>query len=202
MPLPLGYAGRAADGSGRGTVAGMALGDGERRALGSRLAPGSVDAVEPIAAAVEDGEELREVLVDMDGEVVAFTDRRALFVDAAAVEVRAYDYDAVVVSQRDQGLSVDAVAEADRLVLLVPRSTYGRLGVLPPPRASWLPVPPPRPAPPAPSSPPVAFPGAPPPGWHPDPSRRHWWRWWDGRDWTGHVADGGPPFVDPLPPKR
>nr|MBA2282903.1 DUF2510 domain-containing protein [Acidimicrobiia bacterium] len=40
------------------------------------------------------------------------------------------------------------------------------------------------------------------PGWHADPSRVHWWRWWDGRDWTDFVADGGPAFTDPLPPRR
>lgn len=43
---------------------------------------------------------------------------------------------------------------------------------------------------------------SPPPAWYPDPSRRHPWRWWDGYRWTDHVAAGGPPFVDPVPPKR
>ena len=27
-----------------------------------------------------------------------------------------------------------------------------------------------------------------PPGWHPDPSGTHYWRWWDGYRWTGHVS--------------
>lgn len=27
-----------------------------------------------------------------------------------------------------------------------------------------------------------------PPGWHPDPSGVHYWRWWDGYRWTGHVS--------------
>ncbi|HEX4864327.1 MAG TPA: CPBP family glutamic-type intramembrane protease [Acidimicrobiales bacterium] len=27
-----------------------------------------------------------------------------------------------------------------------------------------------------------------PPGWHPDPSGVHHWRWWDGYQWTGHVS--------------
>jgi len=103
-----------------------------------------------------------------------------------------------------------------------------RLGIVgegnPPGRATWLPVraPAPRPRPepevgevgtglPAEAvgvgggPPDVAAPGAgsslPPPGWHPDPSGRHWWRWWDGRGWTEHVADGGAPYVDPLPPR-
>ena len=29
-----------------------------------------------------------------------------------------------------------------------------------------------------------------PPGWYPDPLRRHEQRYWDGRDWTTHVANG------------
>ena len=28
----------------------------------------------------------------------------------------------------------------------------------------------------------------PPPGWYPDPSGLHWWRWWGGSEWTEHVA--------------
>lgn len=31
-------------------------------------------------------------------------------------------------------------------------------------------------------------PPAVPPGWHPDPSGAHHWRWWDGYRWTGHVS--------------
>ena len=27
-----------------------------------------------------------------------------------------------------------------------------------------------------------------PPGWHPDPSGTHDWRWWDGYNWTDHVS--------------
>ncbi len=34
--------------------------------------------------------------------------------------------------------------------------------------------------------------------WHPDPSRRHQLRWWDGRAWTHHVADNGAVGADPL----
>ena len=40
---------------------------------------------------------------------------------------------------------------------------------------------------------PTPFPlvGAPPsPSWQSDPSGQHRWRWWDGRQWTGHVSDG------------
>jgi hypothetical protein len=40
---------------------------------------------------------------------------------------------------------------------------------------------------------PAPFPpvGSPPlPGWQPDPGGQHRWRWWDGRQWTGHVSDG------------
>jgi hypothetical protein len=36
--------------------------------------------------------------------------------------------------------------------------------------------------------------------WAPDPSGRHELRWWDGRGWSEHVADGGARGVDPLSP--
>jgi uncharacterized protein DUF2510 len=35
-------------------------------------------------------------------------------------------------------------------------------------------------------------------GWHRDPSGRHEHRWWDGRQWTPSVADGGATSTDPL----
>jgi hypothetical protein len=227
----------------------------DRRALVARLAPGGDATADVVADAVEEGEELREVLVDDGDDVVAFTDRRALFVPAGASTVQGFGYDLIDVRRRGDGLHVDAIVEAGRLVLQVARSTFTRLGVVaegaPPSRATWLPVPPPkpRPAPPAPplsslpAPPPgvagVAFPtvtspappapatrpappastvagptggtigfptapppSSPPPGWHPDPSGRHWWRWWDGRDWTDFVGDGGPQFTDPLPPRN
>jgi hypothetical protein len=37
-----------------------------------------------------------------------------------------------------------------------------------------------------------------PAAWHPDPVGRHEYRWWDGSQWTEHVADGGVAAVDPL----
>jgi hypothetical protein len=205
----------------------------DRRALVARLAPGGDVTADVVADAVEDGEELREVLVDIDGEVVAFTDRRALFVAFEGTTAEGFAYDAVDLRRRGDGLSVDAMVEAGRLILDVARSTFTRLGVVaegaPPSRGTWLPPvePKPRPAPPPPlatpgqfdpslpalagpfsasaptvSAPTSAPPSSPPPGWHPDPSRQHWRRWWDGRDWTDFVADGGPQFVDPLPPRR
>ena len=30
-----------------------------------------------------------------------------------------------------------------------------------------------------------------PPAWYPDPTGAHEHRWWDGAEWTSHVADGG-----------
>jgi uncharacterized protein YxjI len=44
-------------------------------------------------------------------------------------------------------------------------------------------------------------PGQPPaqhaPGWYPDPFGRHEVRWWDGHQWTEHVASHGRQAVDP-----
>jgi hypothetical protein len=39
---------------------------------------------------------------------------------------------------------------------------------------------------------------APAPGWHPDPTARHQYRYWDGADWTDDVADGGVTSTDPI----
>lgn len=36
------------------------------------------------------------------------------------------------------------------------------------------------------------------PAWAPDPAGRHQWRWWDGVNWTDHVADDGEQSEDPL----
>jgi hypothetical protein len=38
-----------------------------------------------------------------------------------------------------------------------------------------------------------------PPAWYPDPTGRHDHRWWDGAEWTAHVADAGVAAIDPLP---
>lgn len=37
------------------------------------------------------------------------------------------------------------------------------------------------------------------PAWYPDPTGLHDHRWWDGEEWTAHVADGGRAATDPLP---
>jgi Protein of unknown function (DUF2510) len=188
----------------------MPLPEDDRRALVARLAPNGGDIADAVANALESGEELREVVVDAQGDVVAFTDRRALFAAQGATDLMPFGYDEIQVRRRDAGLAIDALVEGGRLVLEVARATFVRLGVVaaggPPGRASWLPdrAPKPRPSPPP---TPLPLTEAEPgtrriaPGWHPDPSGRHWWRWWDGVDWTSHVADGGPPSIDPLPPK-
>lgn len=38
-----------------------------------------------------------------------------------------------------------------------------------------------------------------PPAWYPDPTGLHDHRWWDGVEWTAHVADAGTATLDPLP---
>ena len=198
----------------------MPLPDDDRRAIVARLAATAPAAVDVVAAAVEADEELRDVLVDVHGDVVALTAQRALFVAAGDAEARPFDYSDVEVRRREDGLGIDALVEGPTLVLDVARATFVRLGVVaqgsPPGRATWLPVraPVPKVTPPAalreaPERPTEQrgiaatnpFSRLPPPGWHPDPSGRHWWRWWDGRDWTDHVADGGAPYMDPLPPR-
>jgi hypothetical protein len=39
---------------------------------------------------------------------------------------------------------------------------------------------------------------SPEPGWHPDPTTRHEYRYWDGRSWTDDVADRGVTATDPV----
>jgi Protein of unknown function (DUF2510) len=41
-----------------------------------------------------------------------------------------------------------------------------------------------------------------PPGWHPDPSGRFHYRWWDGHQWTTHVSLDGHHLVDTNPDQR
>lgn len=36
------------------------------------------------------------------------------------------------------------------------------------------------------------------PAWHPDPSGKHQYRWWDGTQWSDQVADDRVTSVDPL----
>jgi hypothetical protein len=39
---------------------------------------------------------------------------------------------------------------------------------------------------------------APTPGWNPDPSGRHEYRYWDGSNWTDDVSDNGVTSIDPV----
>jgi len=58
---------------------------------------------------------------------------------------------------------------------------------------------PPQPAPP--QSGPHAEPVS-PAAWHPDPSGRFHYRWWDGSEWTSNVATDGYVLVDTNPDQR
>jgi hypothetical protein len=44
----------------------------------------------------------------------------------------------------------------------------------------------------------VAAMGTNPAAWHPDPSGRHQYRWWDGSAWTAGVSDNGVVSEEPL----
>ena len=41
-----------------------------------------------------------------------------------------------------------------------------------------------------------------PPAWHPDPSGRFHYRWWDGTQWTSHVSTDGHLLIDTNPDQR
>ncbi len=52
--------------------------------------------------------------------------------------------------------------------------------------------------------PPAAEQGWPhsPPAWHPDPSGRFHYRWWDGSQWTSQVSTDGHHLIDTNPDQR
>jgi hypothetical protein len=41
-----------------------------------------------------------------------------------------------------------------------------------------------------------------PPAWHPDPSGRFHFRWWDGHQWTSQVSTDGHHLIDTSPDQR
>jgi len=41
-----------------------------------------------------------------------------------------------------------------------------------------------------------------PPAWHPDPSGRFHYRWWDGYEWTSQVSTDGHHLIDTNPDQR
>jgi hypothetical protein len=41
-----------------------------------------------------------------------------------------------------------------------------------------------------------------PPAWHPDPSGRFHFRWWDGHQWTSQVSTDGHHLIDTNPDQR
>jgi hypothetical protein len=43
-----------------------------------------------------------------------------------------------------------------------------------------------------------AAPSLPPAAWHPDPSRRYQYRYWDGARWGPYVANNGQTYIDPI----
>ena len=58
-------------------------------------------------------------------------------------------------------------------------------------------------APPVPVAPDPGHPVAPsPPAWHPDPSGRFHYRWWDGSQWTSQVSTDGHVAIDTNPDQR
>jgi hypothetical protein len=101
------------------------------------------------------------------------------------------------------GLVLYLIARATTKVDGVGRPGSGRYG------DSWpqspaQPYPPttPPPAQPYSTGPPVTASTLSPPMWHPDPSGRFDYRWWDGQGWTTRVARGGTQLDDGNPDQR
>jgi hypothetical protein len=58
------------------------------------------------------------------------------------------------------------------------------------------------PAPETPSTGPRSDVNSSPPAWHPDPSGRFHYRWWDGSQWTSQVSTDGHHLIDTNPDQR
>ena len=69
------------------------------------------------------------------------------------------------------------------------------------PRGEPAPAPQPN-APPPDASEAAVEPPHSPPAWHPDPSGRFHYRWWDGSQWTSQVSIDGERLVDTNPDQR
>ena len=54
---------------------------------------------------------------------------------------------------------------------------------------------------PGPQGVPLSWPHS-PPAWHPDPSGRFHYRWWDGYQWTSQVSTDGHHLIDTNPDQR
>lgn len=126
-------------------------------------------------------------------DLLALTDRWIHFVQSGTETgtVRhTFAYGTLDAETKLMKMTPELVAQGGRAVLVMPRlsgreETWDRLLAAPPPsRTDSLGGP--------------AW--SPPPGWHPDPARRHELRWWDGARWTEHASTGGVTVVDPVTP--
>jgi len=84
-----------------------------------------------------------------------------------------------------------------------PGPTQPSAPMTPPTPPSGSPVQPYSPTPtPTPATAPASAPALSPPMWHPDPSGRFDYRWWDGQAWTTRVARNGTQLDDGNPDQR
>jgi hypothetical protein len=96
-------------------------------------------------------------------------------------------------TEESAGVVDDAVAPAGAAVAAATEPVTEAAEAEAPAEASPAPAPAPE-APPTPEPAPVV---TTPAGWYPDPSGRFELRYWDGNQWTEHVARAGQQFTDP-----
>ena len=83
-----------------------------------------------------------------------------------------------------------------------PEPTHQPPPPTPPAESGTQPVTAPDPAAAAQVAPETGAQVLPPPGWHPDPSGRFHYRWWDGTMWTSQVSLSGQHLIDTNPDQR
>ena len=101
-----------------------------------------------------------------------------------------------------------APASASDMFPAYPRPANSQPGVAEPERPQPPAAAQPQPAQPQASSEPGGHPSGQsswpnsPPAWHPDPSGRFHFRWWDGHQWTSQVSTDGHHLIDTNPDQR